>query len=112
MDLSISIMNYFKEGSDFSNVLQKSTKNGAPYSPFGGLSGKERLKLFMINEVKSGNSFHPNEFKQNAGMFGLKPTSIDSAFNTLLKEGIVTNSGINGYSFQLGKKPSKTWYVV
>lgn len=26
MDLSISIMNYFKEGSDFSNVLQKSTK--------------------------------------------------------------------------------------
>lgn len=87
-------------------------KNGAPYSPFGGLSGKERLKLFMINEVKSGNSFHPNEFKQNAGMFGLKPTSIDSAFNALLKEGIVTNSGINGYSFRLGKKPSKTWYVV
>lgn len=87
-------------------------QRGAPYQQFGGLSGKERLRLFLINEVKSGNSFHPSEFKQNAAMFGLKPTSIDGAFNALLKEGVVTNSGMTGYSFQLGKKPTKTWTVV
>lgn len=87
-------------------------KSNIPYYPYAGMSGLDRVEHFLVHVVRSGNYFHPNEFRPHAAMFGLNENSISGTFNALLKKGVVINIGPSAYSRINGKRPAKLWKVV
>ncbi|WP_427813293.1 hypothetical protein ACQKTA_07250 [Enterococcus sp. 22-H-5-01] len=81
------------------------------YGGPAGISGIARLRQFVVEVIRSGNVFSPDDFKPYAYKFGLKATSISAAFDVLLKEGTVSNNGPAVFNKQFGKKNPLTWWV-
>lgn len=87
------------------------------FGKYGGeyikLSGKERLKRFLLQEAGRGNCFYTEDFVPYCfELFGLQSASLHGAFNALLKEGIVGHIAVKPiFNPVTGKRTCFKWWV-